>query len=143
MTQIVRPIADAHVGSWTTDGASSVDVYATLTDDVPTTYAQSEDSPVGSVYVMSVEDGLDYAGIGGILAMDADIADALTTSVDVLVELREAYVDENTQGGLIASATYNVAGPTSITLTPTADEIATITAPDNLYVRLVVTQEDA
>jgi hypothetical protein len=143
MAQIVYPISDAEIGDWRTNNGDTADLFERLADSDPATYIESGLFPTDDPYVAPLGP-LDppASDDGWVLRIELGKSANGATQVDVLVELREAYVDEGSLGTLIASDTFEdvAEGLTTVTLEPTSGEVATITDVTDLYVRITASQ---
>lgn len=145
--QVARPSADAFVGTgWVNEAAASTNLYQSIDETTAsdTDFVRSPDSPNASVYVCDLEALTDPAvSTGHVLRYryDRETVSGAPT-VNLVVQLRQGYVNEGAAGTLIASNTHNGISDTltdgSLPLSGT--EADNITDYADLSVRFVATQ---
>jgi len=143
VAQFARPDADTYNGDgWTEDDGTSVDMFLEVDEAVAddADFVRSPVTPTNDVVVFGLTNVTDPAlSTGHILRVRNSADQDAQETIDFLFELRMTYVNEGSQGTLIASVTRN--GVTSTTWTTTsytlsgaeADAITNYTA---LYVRI-------
>lgn len=147
--QIARPTADVFVGAgWIDEGGATTNLFESIDEASAsdTDYARSPNSPSSSVYVATLDPAAltdPQVSTGHVLRYryDKEIVSGSPT-LNLTVQLRQAYVSEASQGTLIASATHsNIAdAPADGTLTLSGAEADAITDYTDLHVRVVFTQ---
>lgn len=145
MSQFGRPSADTYNGdSYTNQSASGSNIYNTIdesvTDDAD--YIQSPASPSSDVYVTKLTSITDPVS-----AVSHIVNYRYCTNVtiggetlDLIVELRQGYVNESSKGTLIASKTVTgISGSTVVAdlFTLSAGEANSISDYADLYLRFV------
>lgn len=147
MVQFARPDADTFIGNYVDEVGGTTDIFNSIDEVVPADadFIESPLDPASEVYVChlsNITDPLDDTGhtVRYRLAKDPSGAE----QVDVTVELREGYVNEATQGTLIASTVFlNIANGTAdddeelLELILTTVEADSITDYADLAVRVV------
>lgn len=142
MPQFARPDADALVGNYTTQAGGNTNLFATIdeasADDGD--FVRSPQSPVNEVYVARLSDITDPVSSSGHVIrarVSTDVASGGET-LDFLMELRQGYVNEGSQGTLIASKSQNGLSGTSwvdVSLTLSGAEADAITDYSALFLR--------
>ena len=145
MPQFARPSADTTVGNWQTHTGGTTNLYTTIDEVTPddTDYIKSPLAPSNAAYVTklsSVEDP--QSSTGHILRYRYSKNAAGGAQIDLTVQLRQGYVNETTQGTLIAQVVLTNISETFTTGTYTlsAAEADSITNYADLYVRIVANQ---
>lgn len=145
MPQFGRPSADTNnPGSFTDQGGGSVNIYLTIdevtADDAD--FIRSPTSPASAVYVTALTSVTDpVSSTGHIMRMRTNTDLGAQESIDFTHQLRQGYVNEATQGTLIASQTrlgVNSTTWTTSTYTLTAVEADAITNYASLFFRFLV-----
>lgn len=138
------PTGDSYVGNWTNESSQSTDLYLSIDEETESDsdYIQSELSPENSAVAFKISGLLTDPNhphrhyVVYRLAKDPPDSNEV---INFTVELREGYVDEGTQGTLIASWTHNdVSGtPQSYQNKLTSTQANLITDYTDLYMRFV------
>ena len=138
MVQTLTPSSDLHVGAWRTDTNAATGLYSALADVSETNYIQSEISPNNSPYVVALGSATDPVSSTGHTVSWAH-RNPESGDLNLVVELRQGYVSEASQGTLIASWTSNdIPGTfTTATQTLTAPQADSITNYGALSLRFV------
>ncbi len=141
MPQFARPSVDVTIDNWQTQAGGTTNLFQTIdessADDAD--YVRSQLTPTTDVYVVKLSSVVDpLSSTGHILryryGKDASSGD----QIDIVVQLRQGYTNEGSQGTLIASATHTNAAvfPTAGSITLSGAEADSITDYSNLYVRV-------
>lgn len=145
MSETLLPVSDTlNPGSWVTELGGSSNLFDSIDSD-PTgaTYIVSPVNPSSAVYVCKLDAPTGTPGTGTwfLQAYIKKLPNVGATQVDLTVELREAYVNEGSQGTLIATISETDAGESVVFLpvshTLSAGEVATVTDASDLYLRIV------
>jgi hypothetical protein len=102
MAQTLTPTSDLYVGTWTTNTGGTTNLYAVLADVSDSTYTQSVQSPAGAPLVVALSDAVDPISSTG-HTFTWRRRNPETGVLNMLVELRQGYISEGSQGTLIAS----------------------------------------
>lgn len=110
MAQFARPDADLLEDNWTEDDGGVLDIFDQIdevtADDVD--YVHTGLAPVNDVYVARLSDVTDpVSSTGHIIRYRYSKDAAAGATINLIVQLRQGYVNEGTPGTLIASATHN------------------------------------
>lgn len=145
MAQFARPDTDALVGNFQTQAGGTTNLYQTIDESVAddADYIKSPQSPASEVYVARLSDVTDpVSSSNHVMRMrtSTDVASGGET-LDFTLQLRQGYVNEGSQGTLIA--TMSRTGATGTTWTDTTytlsgAEADAITDYADLFYRLVV-----
>lgn len=146
MAQFGRPSADTNnPGSYTNELGGSVDIFQSIDEAVASDadFVQSPLAPASAVYVTklsTLEDPVSSTGHTVHYRYQKDAAAG--AQIDLVVELRQDYVSEVSQGTLIASWTHNniANGFVQANQALTGPQADAITDYGNLYLRKVFTQ---
>jgi hypothetical protein len=145
MPQFARPSADVTDGNWTNNAGNNVDLYSYIdeTSANDTDYIQSETAPANSpcvVKLSAVEDP--QSSTGHIIRFRYQKNSAGGAQINLTVQLREGYVNESSQGTLIASTTVTDIpnGWVTGSYTLTGAEADAITNYADLYLRFIANQ---
>lgn len=145
MAQFARPVADAVVGSWEDEGGATTSLFESIDEATPSDadFVTSETAPATSVYATdlgTIEDPQSSSNHVVRYRYQKDASGG--AQIDLTVELREAYVDEVTQGTLIASASHTdiANGWTDGSITLSSGEADSITDYSDLQLRFVANQ---
>ena len=141
LMQTIRPVTDSAPGPWTTDTGATTGLAAALFDLSESNYVQSEMSPVTSPYVVGLEPAVDpVSSTGHVVSWSHRNTE--TGDVDLTVELRQGYIDEESKGTLIASWTETTLPDpfTTVTHTLTGPQADSITNYGALFLRFVATE---
>lgn len=140
MTQFQRPNADTLIGNYEDEGGGVSDIFQSINEESPSDvdYIISPQDPSAEVYVCGLttaEDPLSNVNHTVRYRYSKNVAAGFT--IDLLVELREGYVDEGTQGSKIADWTHSDIGATPVTAEQelSAGEAAGITDYTDLFLR--------
>lgn len=144
MAQFARPSADTHLGNFTDDAGGTTDIFNAIDEASPNDadYIQSPESPASEVYVCALSTIVDpESSSGHIIRMRTSTDQDSQEILDFTQELRQGYVDESTQGTLIASQSRT--GVSSTTwqtdaYTLSGAEADAITDYSDLFLRFVV-----
>lgn len=145
MAQFARPDSDVNVGNWQDESGGTTSIFQSIDEATrsDTDYVTSETAPANSVYVCGLSNVTDPESSSSHTVTYAYQKDPSGGSqVDLTVELRQGYVDEVTQGTLIASWSHaNVAnGFVEQTQTLSTAEADSITDYSDLSLRFVANQ---
>jgi hypothetical protein len=143
MSQFARPSADTLRDNWEEDDGTTTAIFDQIDESVAddADYIRTQLTPTSDVYVTkltSLEDPLSSTGHIVRYRYRKDAAGG--DQIDLVVQLRQAYVNEGTPGTLIASATHtDIDGSawTAGTFTLSGGEADSITDYTNLYLRFV------
>ena len=146
MAQYARPNADKNnPDGWTDQGGGGVNIYQAIDEVAPNDadYVRSPVGPSSDVYVATlsaVEDPLSSSGHS--LRVRYAKSAAGGAQINLVVELRQGYVNEGAQGTLIKQRTYTNIGENFVTddYVLTAGEADSITDYADLYLRCVANQ---
>lgn len=146
MAQFARPDADTYnADGWTEDDGTGSPIFdqidEAVADDLD--YIRSALVPTNDVYVARLSDVTDpLQSTGHVLRYRYAKDAAAGAQINLTVELRQGYVNEGTQGTLIASATHNNIGNaiTAGSITLSGAEADSITDYSDLFVRFVANQ---
>lgn len=143
MAQFGRPSTDTVNEGYTDQAAGSVNIWQAIDEVVASDadYIQSALTPTSDVYatkLTTLEDPISSTGhiIRYRYRKDADVGDR----IDLIVQLRQTYVSEVSQGTLITTITHaDISGTGWIdgVINLTGAEADTITDYTNLYLRFV------
>ena len=142
MAQFARPSVDTFRDNWEEDDGVTTDIFDQIDEAVADNadFIRTQLTPTSDVYVTkltSVEDPLLSTGhiVRYRYAKNAAGGDA----IDLIVQLRQGYVNEGTPGTLIASATHNGISETFTdgTINLSGAEADAITNYADLYLRFV------
>lgn len=148
MAQYGRPMEDTFNGGWVRQNGDSIGIYQSIDDAVQddADYVQSGLNPPGQVFVTKltpmVDPGVDTGHFFRIAGKKNLTGGRI---IDVLVQLRENYVNEATLGTLIAENTFldvqeapgGAFGVYQAEIN--SSQVANITDYTNLFVRIVAT----
>lgn len=145
MAQFARPNADLVDGDWLNEAASATNLYASI-DEVTASdsdYIESAAAPSTNAVGMSLSDPTDpLVSTGHIMRYryQKDVASGAT--IDLVIQLRQGYVNEGTLGTLIKSVTLsNISnGWTDGSTTLSAGEADSITDYSDLQLRMTANQ---
>ena len=142
MPQYGRPSADTNnPGTYTDQGGGSTNIYATI-DEVTlddADYIRSPLAPASAIYVTKYSNLEDPQSSTGHVLRTRYAKDAAGgAQIDIVVQLRQGYVSEVTQGTLIATRTFTNVGNTFTTdaYTLSGAEADAITDYTSLYLRV-------
>jgi hypothetical protein len=146
MAQFGRPSADTNnPGGYTDQGGGSSNIYTKI-DEVTyddADYIRSPLAPSSSVYVTKLSNLEDPVSSSGHVLRTRYAKDAAGgATINLVVELRQGYVNEGTPGTLICTRTFNGISETFTTdaYSLSSGEADAITDYTSLYVRMVATQ---
>jgi hypothetical protein len=144
MVQYLQPTADRLVGAYRTNTGAATNLYQSLADPVPddTNYVTSEISPAGSVYVVGLGAVTDPVSSTGHTFKWRWCNPEVGGQLDAVVELRQDYSNEGSQGTLRKSWSYTDIPSTFTTVTETLSgaETDSITNYSSLSLRFVMTE---
>jgi hypothetical protein len=142
MPQFGRPSTDTTRDNWEEDDGTTVSIFDQINESVfdDANYIRTVLTPTSDVYVTkltTLEDPI--SSTGHIVRYRYGKDNTGGDQIDLIVQLRQGYVNEGSPGTLIASATHtNIAsGFTAATITLTGPECDSITDYTNLYLRFV------
>lgn len=144
--QFLRPTADLNnPGSWTTHLGGSTDLFQQVNETVAddSDYIRSPQAPSSHVTVIDLQNGTDpVSSTGHVFRWRYNKDAAGGGTINLVVELRQGYVNESTLGTLITSQTVNNITDTWTTgvYTLNGTEADTISDYTALSVRFVATQ---
>ena len=144
MAQFARPNADTFLGNFVDEGDAAVNIFNSIDEATAsdTDYIKSPASPASEVYVCALSSVTDpVSSTGHIIRMRTSVDLAAQESLDFTQQLRQGYVNEGTQGTLIASQART--GVTSTTWTDSSytlssGEADAITNYGLLFFRFIV-----
>jgi hypothetical protein len=140
MAQLAAPDADTLVTGWETQAGGTTNLFATIdeavTDDAD--YVVSPDDPVAAVAVFRLSNPTDpTVNTGHSLTVRARGVNGLPS---LTFQLRQGYVNEGSQGTLIAGGSITTTGSfANYSVSLSEAEAATITDYTALFIRLVAT----
>jgi hypothetical protein len=145
ISQFGRPSTDTTNESYTDEGAGSTNIFNSIDESSASEsdFIQSASAPTTDVYVTKLTTLEDPEVSTGHIVRYRYQKDASGGSqIDLVVQLREGYVNEGTPGTLIASNTHaNISnGWTAGTFTLSAGEADAIGDYDDLFLRLTANQ---
>ncbi len=145
MPQFARPDADIVDGAWLNDVGSAVDMFQSLdeTSSNDADFVESELNPSASAVAFGLSDVEDPQVSTGHIVRYRYQKDATGgNQIDLVVELRQGYISEVTQGTLIHSEAHtNIPnGWTAGTFTLSAVEADSITDYNDLQLRMSANQ---
>ena len=144
MAQKARPSADTYLGNYEDELGGTTSIYQSIdevsADDAD--YVASESAPSSSAYVTKLTTLTDPVSSTGHTLYYRYEKSGSGPQVDLVIQLRQAYVSEASQGTLIASDTKTdiPATPTAGSMTLSGVEADAITDYTDLYVRVVYDQ---
>jgi hypothetical protein len=144
VAQFARPDADLANTGWTNEAASGTDLFQSLdeTSANDSDFAQSASAPSDDPLVVrlsDVEDPVSSSGHTVRFRYKKNTTGGAT--INLTVELREGYVDEGTQGTLIASTVVNdIDSITTGSISLSGAEADAITDYTDLALRFVADQ---
>ena len=140
--QRLNPWSVAHLGDWVTHDRQTIGLWEQLDEFTPddTDYIKSDADPSSSPVVFKLEKAFDPGTHNNHVLQYRYSREGLDAG-DITVELREGYVDETTQGTLIASWSHTGVGTTVVSAYQllTTTQAGNITDYTDLYVRIVAT----
>lgn len=145
MAQFARPSADTHLGNYEDELGGVTGIYQSIDEVTPndTDYITSEFDPSSSPYVTKLTAVTDpNVHTGHTVRYRARKNPSTGAQIDLVVELREGYVSEASQGTLIASDTQlNLPSSfTTYSFTLSGVEAGNITDYTDLFLRFVANQ---
>ena len=108
MPQFARPDADVNIGNWTDESGGVSNLFQKINESIPDDagYVQSEPNPAGSVAVFGLSDVTDPQDPAApTVRFRARKDNPGGADVQLLVEIREGYVDELNPGTIVQSFT--------------------------------------
>lgn len=143
MPQFARPDADTTLGTYTNDVGGAVNIFQAIDETVASDadFIRSVADPVNEIYVARLSDVSDpLSSTNHILRVRAGTDQAVGGSqIDMIVQLRQGYVNEGTPGTLIATLTQaNISQGsfTTYTLNLSGIEADAITNYNDLFLRV-------
>ena len=145
MAQYGRPSTDTVRESWENQAAGTATIYLTIDEVTASTadYIRSAQVPTADAYATQLTSVTDpVVHTGHIIRFQYAKDQAAGAGIDLVVQLRESYVSEVSQGTLIAGSTYAGISEswTSGTITCSTTEAALITNYAALYLRFTANQ---
>jgi hypothetical protein len=145
MAQFMRPISDAFNAGWQKENGNSVNLYESIDEPVQNDadYIQSDLNPADQVFVFKLSTVVDPGvNTGHIFRVTGGKDQAGGRIINVLLELRQAYVSEASPGTLIGSQLFSDIPVATPPFPPFEAEIepaavANITDYSDLYIRVV------
>ena len=145
MPQFGRPTTDTTREAWEEDDGTTVDIWdqidEAVADDLD--FIRSAQVPTTDAYVTKLGTLTDpLQSTSHVVRYRYGKDTAAGAQINLVVELRQAYVSEASQGTLIASLTHTdvASGWTAGTFTLSGAEADAITDYTNLYVRITANQ---
>lgn len=144
--QFARPSADTYLGTYTDAAAGVIDIYQSIDEPSPPNDAdaiQSVSSPVNAPYATHLTPRVDpRVGTGHIVRYRYRKVGGAGVQLDLVVQLRQGYVNEGTPGTLIKAWTHTNISTTSVTAEPTltGGEADAITDYTSLFLRVIFNQ---
>lgn len=140
--QELYPASDKTDGTWTNESGSAANLYDSVNETLPSDsdYIQSEYDPSTSPVVLGLETGLDpLSSSGHIFRYRLEKYPVGAGTQEVIVQIRQDYISEVSQGTLIAEWTDSDLSSTMTTVaqTLTAGQANSITSYSTLFVRIV------
>jgi hypothetical protein len=142
MAQFARPSTDTLVDNWQEDDGTADSLFGEIDETVADDgdFIRTVLSPTNDVYVTklsSVEDPISSSG--HIVRYRYGKSAAAGEQIDLIVQLRQGYVNEGTPGTLIASATHTDVAAAFVdgSFTLSGAEADAITDYSNLFLRFV------
>jgi len=142
MAQFGRPTTDTTRDNWEEDDASTTNIFDQIDESVADNadYIRTQLTPTSDVYVTkltSLTDPVSSTDHTVRYRYGKDVASG--DQIDIIVQLRQGYVNEGTPGTLIAAQTHtNVSsGFTDGSITLSGAEADAITDYTDLYLRFV------
>lgn len=142
MAQFARPSVDTLRDNWEEDDGTTVDIW----DQIDEVAADDADfirtvlTPTNDVYVCALTAVTDpVSSSGHVVRYRYGKDSASGDQIDITVQLRQGYVNEGSQGTLIASAVHTnvAAGWTAGSITLSGAEADSITNYGSLFLRFV------
>jgi hypothetical protein len=145
VTQYGRPSADTYLGNWEDEAAGTTNIYDGIDEVTPSDadYIVSDSAPSTSPYVCKLTTVTDPATSSGHIVRYRYGKDAAGgAQIDIVVQLREGYVNEGTPGTLIKAWTHTNVSDTLTTAAQTlsAGEADSITDYSDLFLRFTADQ---
>jgi hypothetical protein len=143
MAQFARPDTDTLIGNYQDNAGGTTNIFGAIdeTSANDTDFVRSPQSPANEVYVARLSDITDPVSSSGHVMrarVSTDVASGGET-LDFLMELRQGYVNEGSQGTLIASKTQSsLSGTTWVDVSHTLSgaEADAITDYADLFLRI-------
>ena len=142
MTQYLRPNADTYIGNYEDQAAGTTNIYQSIDEVSPSDadYVISPVSPSSEIYVCGLSTAADpESPANHVVRYRYAKSTASGDQIDLVVQLREGYVDEGTPGTLIASWSHTDVSATAATAEQTlsSGEANSITDYSDLFLRFV------
>ena len=139
--QIVYPIADTYVGNWTGEGGETSNLYTHIdeTSANDSDFVKSENDPSASPVVFQLG-SLDDPGVGTAHVLSYHYGKELIdgSGINLTVQIRQDYVNEGSQGTLIAEWVHSDIGTViNADGTLSAAQAGSITDYTSLFIRFV------
>lgn len=146
MAQFGRPTTDTTRESWVDQVDGTTNIYTTIDETSPSDadYIKSASAPTTDAYVTALTTSLEdpVSSSGHIVRYRYQKNVTGGAQIDIVIQLRQGYVNEGTPGTLIASTTLtNVSnGWTTGSFTLSAGEADSITDYTSLFIRVTANQ---
>lgn len=144
MAQFARPDSDSHVGNWEDEGAATTNLFQSIDESSSSDadYVTSEAAPSTSPYVAGLSSVTDPLASSGHIVRYRYSKDTSGATIDLVVQLREGYISEASQGTLIATTTHSNIGTswTAGSFTLSSGEANSITDYADLHIRWTANQ---
>lgn len=145
MAQFARPDADIVRTGWAEDDDTTDALFAEIDESSPNDadYIKSPTPPGTNVYVCSLSNVVDpVSSVNHVVRVRARKQPTGGATIDLLVELRQGYVNEGSQGTLINTRTIAGLTDTFVTDADTLSgaEADAITNYSDLFLRFVASQ---
>lgn len=145
MSQFGRPEADTLIGNYSNQAGGTSSIFQAIDESSASEadYIRSPTNPANEVYVTRLSDIVDpLSSSGHVLRVRAGTDQASGgEQINMTMQLRQGYVNESSQGTLIATATQNNITPggwTTYSMTLSGAEADAITDYTDLYLRIVM-----
>lgn|SRR5574341_689782 len=144
MAQFCRPDADTTIGNYKDAADGTTNIFQSIDESVASDsdYIKSPTSPVSEVYVCRLSDVTDpVLSTGHIMRMRTSCDQDAQETLDFTQQLRMTYVNEGSQGTLIAAQSRNGVSSTTWTTssyTLSAGEADAITDYTALFYRFII-----
>lgn len=144
MPQFARPDADTTIGNFTDNGGGTTNIYTTIDESSAndSDFIRSPTSPSSEVYVCRLSDVTDpVSSSGHVMRMRTSCDQDAQETLDFTQQLRMTYVNEGSQGTLIATQSRNGVSSTTWTTSThnlSGGEADAITDYTALFFRFIV-----
>lgn len=143
MSVLALPTTDVVISGYTTEADSSVGLYKTVAVNSDGHYIQSSLNPSSEAYVCKLSDmGDPQLSTSHTIHFRYAKDSTAGVTINMTLELRQDYVDEGTQGTLIASTSVSDVDSTFVdgSYTLSTSETDAITDYTSLYLRITTTE---